>query len=152
MNCTSGTAPSARWTSGRSGPATLTTGSMTYDPALLNTAITRSAITYIDGETGILLYRGYPIEQLAEKLHLPRGGLPAAERRAADQTQLDEFSRHHDPHLRAREHQVLHRGLPLRRPPDGHAGVASVGALSTFYPEAKKLDDKPDAAAADAAG
>src|SRR5947199_5281988 len=41
-------------------------GLMTYDPAFMNTANCRSAITYIDGDTGILLYRGYPIEQLAE--------------------------------------------------------------------------------------
>src|SRR3954452_11745522 len=42
-------------------------GLMTYDPAFTNTASTRSAITYIDGDKGILEYRGYPIEQLAEK-------------------------------------------------------------------------------------
>jgi citrate synthase len=43
------------------------TGLMTYDPAFLNTAACRSAITYIDGDKGILRYRGYPIEQLAEE-------------------------------------------------------------------------------------
>src|SRR5216110_4022048 len=42
-------------------------GLMTYDPALMNTASTRSAITFIDGDKGILEYRGYPIEQLAEQ-------------------------------------------------------------------------------------
>src|SRR5216117_1914008 len=42
-------------------------GLMTYDPAFMNTANCRSSITYIDGEKGILLYRGYPIEQLAEE-------------------------------------------------------------------------------------
>src|SRR5204862_4572879 len=42
-------------------------GLMTYDPAFMNTAACRSAITYLDGEAGILDYRGYPIEQLAEK-------------------------------------------------------------------------------------
>src|SRR5437016_2387532 len=42
-------------------------GLMTYDPAFMNTASCRSAITYIDGDKGILLYRGYPIEQLAEE-------------------------------------------------------------------------------------
>src|SRR6202049_3590215 len=41
-------------------------GLMTYDPAYMNTANCRSAITYIDGDKGILLYRGYPVEQLAE--------------------------------------------------------------------------------------
>ena len=47
---------------------------MTYDPAYLNTASCRSAVTYIDGDEGILEYRGYPIEQLAER-HLPGGRL-----------------------------------------------------------------------------
>src|ERR1700745_2283252 len=42
-------------------------GLMTYDPALMNTASTKSAITFIDGDKGILEYRGYPVEQLAEK-------------------------------------------------------------------------------------
>src|SRR3982751_3175757 len=49
----------------RTGPADF--GLMTYDPAFMNTANCRSAITYIDGDKGILLYRGYPIEQLAEE-------------------------------------------------------------------------------------
>ncbi len=60
-------------------------GLMTYDPAFTNTASCRSAITYIDGDKGILEYRGYPIEQLAEKLDLPRGRLPPRPRRAAHQ-------------------------------------------------------------------
>ena len=120
----------------KTGPADF--GLMTYDPALLNTAICRSSITYIDGDNGILMYRGYPIEQLAEKSTylevaylLLNGELP-------NQTQLADFDQpDHHPHLRPREHQDLHRGLPLRRPPDGHAGSTVVGALSTFYPEAK---------------
>ncbi len=58
-------------------------GLMTYDPAYMATASCRSAITFIDGEKGILEYRGYPIEQLAEKSELPRGRLPADPRRAA---------------------------------------------------------------------
>ena len=63
---------------------------MTYDPAFMNTAACRSAITYIDGDRGILRYRGYPIEQLAEQADVPRGGLPAARGRAARPTaQLD---------------------------------------------------------------
>ena len=55
-----------------------------YDPGFMSTAACESAITYLDGDAGILRYRGYPIEQLAEQLDLPRGGLPAAARRAAD--------------------------------------------------------------------
>ena len=60
------------------------TGLMTYDPAFLNTAACRSAITYIDGDKGILWYRGYPIEQLAETLHLSRDRVSDPVRRAAD--------------------------------------------------------------------
>ncbi len=59
-------------------------GLMTYDPAFMNTASCRSAITFLDGDAGVLEYRGYPIEQLAEQSTLPRGGLPADPRRAAD--------------------------------------------------------------------
>ena len=97
-------------------------GLMSYDPAFMATASCRSAITYIDGEKGILEYRGYPIEQLAEQSSylevaylLIHGELPtqAAARRvdAPD----------HDPHVRARERQGVHAGLPLRRAPDGDA-------------------------------
>ena len=57
---------------------------MTYDPAFMNTAACRSRITYIDGDKGILEYRGYPIEQLAEQVDLPRNGVPDHLRRAAD--------------------------------------------------------------------
>ena len=51
-------------------------GLVTYDPAYQNTAACKSAITYIDGDKGVLLYRGYPIEQLAESSQLSRNGLP----------------------------------------------------------------------------
>ena len=67
---------------------------MTYDPAFMNTAACRSRITYIDGDKGILLYRGYPIEQLAEHSDFLEtaylilfGELPtAAQHRAVDRT------------------------------------------------------------------
>ena len=101
-------------------------GLMTYDPAFMNTASCRSAITYIDGDNGILEYRGYPIEQLAEKSTylevaylLIHGELP--DQRAARRV----GPRDHDPHVRARERQGVHAGLPLRRAPDGDA--AGVG-------------------------
>ena len=58
-------------------------GLMTYDPAFLNTASCTSRITFIDGDKGILRYRGYPIEVLAEKCNVPGGGLPPPLRRAA---------------------------------------------------------------------
>ena len=53
-----------------------------YDPGLTSTAVCESTITFVDGDVGILRYRGYPIEQLAAELQLSRGGLPAAARRA----------------------------------------------------------------------
>ena len=59
------------------------TGKFTYDPGFLSTASCNSTITYIDGDKGELLYRGYPIEQLATQLRLPRHLLPAAVRRTA---------------------------------------------------------------------
>ena len=97
-------------------------GLMTYDPAYMATASCRSAITFIDGEKGILEYRGYPIEQLAEKSTylevaylLIHGELPTDE--AAGGVGPGD----HDPHVRARERQGVHAGLPLRRPPDGDA-------------------------------
>ena len=97
-------------------------GLATYDPGFVNTASCRSAVTYIDGEKGILEYRGYPIEQLAEKSLVPRGRLPADPRRAAHQGRVRRVgARDHLPHVRPREREVLHGGLPLRRPPDGHA-------------------------------
>ena len=61
------------------------TGCFTYDPGFTSTANCSSRITYIDGDKGVLLYRGYPIEQLAAEIQLHRGLLPAAQRRAADQ-------------------------------------------------------------------
>ena len=79
------------------------TGMFTYDPGFLSTASCSSAITYIDGDKGVLLYRGYPIEQLAAELRLPRGLLPAAERRAAQPGAERRVRRHgHAPHHGAR--------------------------------------------------
>ena len=96
-------------------------GLMTYDPAFMNTANCRSAITYIDGDKGILLYRGYPIEQLAEQSDYLEtaylilfGELPTASAAAG----LD--ARDHAPHDASREHQEVHGGVPVRRAPDGH--------------------------------
>ena len=96
-------------------------GMMTYDPAFMNTAACRSRITFIDGDKGILLYRGYPIEQLAEQSDFLEtaylilfGELPTtAAARPVD-------ARHHASHDAPREHQEVPRGLPLRRAPDGH--------------------------------
>ena len=97
-------------------------GLMSYDPAFLNTASCRSAITYIDGDRGILRYRGYPIEQLAEHGDVPRDRVPADPRRAADRGRARGVdARDHLPHARPREREVADGGLPLRRAPDGDA-------------------------------
>ncbi|HXD28356.1 MAG TPA: citrate/2-methylcitrate synthase, partial [Arthrobacter sp.] len=81
------------------------TGNVTYDPGFMNTAATKSAITYIDGDAGILRYRGYPIEQLAEQSSfletsylLIYGNLPSA-------TELEEFDQ------KIRRHTLLHEEL-----------------------------------------
>ena len=105
-------------------------GMMAYDPAFTNTASCRSAITFIDGEAGILEHRGYSIEQLCERSTflevaylLIFGELPTAA--AARALGL----RHHPPHLRPRGPQAALRGVPLRRPPDGDAARRGRGAL-----------------------
>ena len=116
-------------------------GMMTYDPAYTNTASTRSTITYIDGDKGILRYRGYPIEQLAERSsHLEvaylllKGELPT-------QGELDTFV--HDVTYHTYVHENMTKLLDGFRY-DAHAMgmmISAVAALSTFYPEAKEIQD-----------
>ena len=97
-------------------------GLMAYDPAYMNTASCRSSITYIDGDAGILQHRGYPDRAAVRALKLPGGRLSADQRQAPHAGRADGLGgRDHDPHVRARERQGLHAGLPLRRQPDGHA-------------------------------
>ena len=119
-------------------------GMMTYDPGYTNTASTRSTITYIDGGKGILRYRGYPIDQLAERSsHLEvsylllKGELPT-------QSQLDDFVHEVTFHTYVHENITeLFSGFRY----DAHAMgmvMSGVAALSSFYPEAKTVED-PDA-------
>ncbi len=118
-------------------------GLMTYDPAYMATASCRSAITFIDGEKGILEYRGYPIEQLAERSSylevaylLIHGELPTKE-------QLAEWVHLITIHTFVHENikEFMH-GFRYDAHPMGML-LASVGALSTFYPEATAIKD-PD--------
>ncbi len=116
-------------------------GLKSYDPAFLNTAACESRITYIDGEKGILRYRGYPIEQLAEKSNylevaylILNGELPA-------KAQYDEWVH------KITHHTILHEyvkklldGFRYDAHPMGML-IGVVGALSTFYPDAKKVLD-----------
>ena len=116
-------------------------GLMTYDPAFMNTASCKSAITFIDGDKGILRYRGYPIEQLAENATflevawlLRHGELPT-------QTQYDQWV--HDITYHTYVHENIKSFLGGFRY-DAHPMsmlCSSVAALSSFYPEAKNIQD-----------
>src|SRR5208283_1758392 len=116
-------------------------GLMAYDPAFLNTASCRSAITYIDGDAGILQHRGYPIEQLCEHSSylevaylLINGTLPALE-------QLAEWVHQITIHTFVHENiKEFMQGFRYDANPMGML-VASVGALSTFYPDANRIND-----------
>ena len=116
-------------------------GLMTYDPAYTNTASCRSAITFIDGDKGILEYRGYPIEQLAEESTylevaylLIHGELPT-------QAQLDDWVHEVTIHTFVHENvKNFMQGFRYDAHPMGML-LASVGALSTFYPDANQIKD-----------
>jgi citrate synthase len=117
-------------------------GLMTYDPAYMNTASCRSAITFIDGDKGILEYRGYPIEQLAEQSTylevaylLVHGQLPT-------QAQLDEWTHEITIHTFVHENvKKFMEGYRYDAHPMGML-LSSVGALSTFYPDASQIKDE----------
>jgi citrate synthase len=118
-------------------------GLMTYDPAFTNTASCRSAITYLDGEAGVLEYRGYPIEQLAEHSTylevaylLVHGELPT-------QPQLDQWE--HDITIHTFVHENVKEFVGGFRHDAHPMGMllGSVGALSTFYKDANEIQD-PD--------
>jgi citrate synthase len=116
-------------------------GLMSYDPAYMNTASCKSRITFIDGDKGILRYRGYPIEQLAEKSSylevaylILNGALP-------NRTRYDDWV------WNVTHHTMLHEnvkdfltGFRYDAHPMGML-LSAVGALSTFYPEAKNIHD-----------
>ncbi len=116
-------------------------GLMTYDPAFMNTASCRSAITFIDGDKGILEYRGYPIEQLAEKSTylevaylLLHGELPTAGK-------LTEWEHTITFHTILNENfRQLIDSFRYNAHPMGRL-IASMAALGTFYPEAKDIFD-----------
>jgi citrate synthase len=113
-----------------------------YDPGFMTTAMSESAITYIDGDAGILRYRGYPIEQLAEKSTyvevaylLLHGELPNAEQAAAWEKEITYHTFIHE-NVRKR----FLEGFNYDAHPMGML-VSAVAALSTYYKEAKILDD-----------
>ncbi len=116
-------------------------GLMTYDPAFMNTASCKSAITFIDGDKGILMYRGYPIEQLAEKCSylevaylLINGELPT-------KAQLEDWKKNITTHTFVHENiKKFMDGFHYDAHPMGMF-VSALAALSTFYPTAKHLED-----------
>jgi len=117
------------------------TGLAVYDPGFTNTASCRSAVTFIDGEKGILEYRGYPIEQLAESSTylevaylLIHGELPTKEQH---EKWVHEITFHTFVHENLKS---LMQGFRYDAHPMGML-LSSVGALSTFYPEANKISD-----------
>ena len=116
-------------------------GLVSYDPGFMNTASCQSKITYIDGDKGILRYRGYPIEQIAEKSNyletaylILHGELPTPSQ-LADWTHNITF------------HSIIHENIKKLIDGFHHDAhpmgilVSTAGALSTFYPEAKKIFD-----------
>jgi citrate synthase len=116
-------------------------GLLAYDPAFMNTASCRSAITFLDGDAGVLEYRGYPIETLAEHSSylevaylLVHGELPTA-------AQLEEWTHlitiHTFVHENVKEfmHGFRHNSHPMGML------LGAVGALSTFYPDASQIHD-----------
>ncbi|HEU4512991.1 MAG TPA: citrate synthase [Nocardioidaceae bacterium] len=118
-----------------------TPGLAVYDPGFVNTASCRSAVTFIDGEKGILEYRGYPIEQLAEKSSylevaylLIHGDLPTKEEY---DSWVHEITYHTFVHENVRRFM---EGFRYDAHPMGML-LASVGALSTFYPESRNISD-----------
>src|ERR671915_83840 len=117
-------------------------GLATYDPAFMNTAACRSRITFIDGDKGVLEYRGYPIEQLAEhSTYLETayliifGELPTA-------SQLQQWTREITFHTMLHENiKKLMEAFQYDAHPMG-VFLSTVGAFSTFYPDAKKIFDE----------
>jgi citrate synthase len=116
-------------------------GLMAYDPAFTNTASTRSAITYIDGDRGILEYRGYPIEQLAEQSTYLEVAYLIVHGELPTQAELDEWTHLITIHTFVHENvKEFMGGFRHDAHPMGML-LGSVGALSTFYPDANEIQD-----------
>jgi citrate synthase len=114
-------------------------GIVSYDPGFMNTASCQSKITYIDGDRGILRYRGYPIEQIAEKSTYLEAAYLILYGELPNKTQLDDWTHN------ITFHSIIHENIKKLIDGFHHDAhpmgilVSTVGALSTFYPEAKKI-------------
>src|SRR3989454_8521648 len=114
-------------------------GLITYDPGFMNTASCQSKITYIDGDKGILRYRGYPIEQLAEKSTYLETAYLILHGELPTQSQLAGWTHN------ITYHSIIHENIKKLIDGFHHDAhpmgilVSTVGALSTFYPDAKDI-------------
>ena len=117
-------------------------GLMTYDPGFTNTASARSAVTYIDGEKGILEHRGIPIEQLTEHSNFLEVSYLVVHGRLPNQKEYEEWV--YDITHHTYVHEMIKRFMDGFRHDANPMGMllASVGALSTFYPEARDTSDE----------
>ena len=116
-------------------------GLVSYDPGFMNTASCQSKITYIDGDRGILRYRGYPIEQIAEKSNYLETAYLILHGELPTPSQLADWTHN------ITYHSIIHENIKKLIDGFHHDAhpmgilVSTVGALSTFYPEAKKIFD-----------
>jgi citrate synthase len=116
-------------------------GLMTYDPAFMNTASCQSAITYLDGEKGILRYRGYPIEQLAENCTFLEVAYLLLNGELPDATQLEYWK------CEVARHSMIHENVKKFMDGFHHDAhpmgilLSTVAALSTFYPDSRNIHD-----------
>jgi citrate synthase len=117
-------------------------GLATYDPAFMNTASCRSRITFIDGDRGILEYRGYPIEQLAEHSTYLETAYLVLFGELPSPTQLHDWTHQITMHTMVHENiKKFMEGFTYDAHPMG-VFISTVGALSTFYPDSKQIFDE----------
>ena len=115
---------------------------MSYDPAFMNTASCKSRITFIDGAKGILRYRGYPIEQLAEKSNFMEVAYLILHGELPNKKQYGEWV------FNITHHTIIHENIKKLLDGFHHDAhpmgmlVGAVGALSTFYPNARNVLDE----------
>jgi len=116
-------------------------GLMAYDPAFMNTASCKSTITLIDGDKGILRYRGYPIDQIAEKCSFLEVAYLVINGDLPTKPQLQEWT------FNITHHTMLHENIKRFMEGFHHDAhpmgmlVSTIGALSTFYPDSRKIGD-----------
>jgi citrate synthase len=116
-------------------------GMLSYDPAFMNTASCRSKVTFIDGGKGILRYRGYPIEQIADKCSYLEVAYLVVHGELPTKSQLDDWVHNITYHTMIHENiKKFMDGFNHDAHPMGML-VSTLAALSTFYPDAKNIED-----------